>query len=98
MGKWAMYRRRGSSPPGESTAAPLPSVLLNVVADSFLDWTTYAGPLPFYWNVNVDGSDNLQGGADPMTFGPVDAGSVCYVQGLASDLTPTTLQSNTVTV
>lgn len=57
MGKWAMYKRRGSSPPGEAGAAPLPEVPLTGDGTNTLDWSGFVGPDPDHWRVFENGTE-----------------------------------------
>ncbi len=96
MSKYAMYRRRGSSPAGESTAPSLPPVLLTIVADSILDWSTWSGPDPDQWQIQQDG-DNFDSvpGSDRQYIG-TPAGHTWTVQGIDVVFAPVTEVSNTV--
>ncbi len=93
-----MYRRRGSSPPGELASPTLPEVVLSVVADTILDWESYAGPAPFNWQIWQAG---LLFDATPGTdnnYGPVAPGLPYFILGVDSIGNPFTQQSNIVTV
>lgn len=91
-----MYKRRGSTPPGESASAPLPPVHLDIFGDTILDWSTFSGPDPDQWQIWRDGvNDDSVPGTD-REWPDVDAGHAWFVVGLAADLSPVTQHSNTV--
>ncbi|SRR6266478_654534 len=97
MSKYAMYRRRGSSPAGESTAPALPAVPLTILADTILDWTGYAGPDPDHWFITLNTVFwNDAGGSDRQYLGATDPGDY-QVVGRTSDDTDVTQLSNIVT-
>jgi len=97
MGKWAMYRRRGSSPPGETTAQPLPPVLLTFAAPTTLAWSVDPNFDPSDWIIFLDGVqfDDVPG---ILRVYNTDTSSGDWtVQGINAGSEPVTQLSNTAT-
>lgn len=97
MGKWATYRRRGSTPPGEVTPA-LPSVVISVGEGPALQWPTYSGPLPDQWTIFQDGTVFDEVAGTEVSYPVAELGSDYAIQGQTSGGVPQTQMSNTVLV
>src|SRR5713101_4568333 len=97
MTKYAMYRRRGSSPAGESTAPALPPVILDAETTDTLSWSSFIGPDPDQWVIYLAGVslDSVPG--TDRSYTAILTGSFT-VQGIAPDLSPVTQMSNAQTL